>query len=218
MQFRGEPGAVRRSQDSGGVAAHGEEGHVPEVQQAGQADHDVQAEGQQQEEPHIGQQLVHDLAEEHRQDDAQHCDHHEQHNRCLLALDTLQVPVTLGGCLHPTVSHQRQDTDYRPDHDDRGEGQAALLGIHELVQPFEPETLRQVVDDGLQDRQGNQPEQHEGGEPPDGPRHDTERGPGQAESGPGDDPRHSTETHAVLVGQEAKQLRAPVDQWVPQVP
>ena len=141
VQFRGEERAVGRCQDGGRVTAHGEEGHVAEVQEACQADHDIEAQGQQQEEADVGQQLVHDLAQEHRQHDAEHRHHGEQDHGCLLALGALHVPVAVGYRLYTAAGEHRNDGNDSADHDGRGEGQAALLGVHEVGQPVEAEAL-----------------------------------------------------------------------------
>ena len=48
---------VRRAEDRPGVRADREEGHVAEVEQAGQADHDVQSERQRHEDPDLDRHL-----------------------------------------------------------------------------------------------------------------------------------------------------------------
>ena len=72
--MQGRPGISRGSQDARHVGAHSEERNVAEVEQARVADHDVQPQPHQQEDPHGPQDEAHDLTDkdgQHEQDGKQ---------------------------------------------------------------------------------------------------------------------------------------------------
>ncbi|MBS1265361.1 MAG: hypothetical protein MAG471_01205 [Acidimicrobiaceae bacterium] len=217
MHLRGEEGRIWRGQHRSRVAADCEEGHVAEVQDSGKADHDIEAESQKQEQAHVGQQLVHDRAEEQGKGDRQQGHNNEEDPGCPLALGALQPAVVGLRRLEPALAEHGHAPDDRCQHDRPDDGDTTPLGVDGIGQELKAEPLGQISDCTLQHGDGKQSEGGKGDHASHIGRNHMDRRPQHAKDATRHDPRDHAKAQAAAVVEQLQQLRAPVDQGVTEV-